>query len=141
MFDRCWRAASEFPLVPPGVESLLSCLRCEGFKIHVWTARDAHTTQYELKRTGLGAFVAGVHAFHPERTSKPVPSEPLRGLVAEAHSACLIGDSCADLAGAGALGVPFLCADWVKRTTERPGGSTLCETPLEALARVMSLAR
>lgn len=143
-YQRHWPAVEAGCSVPVGVHSLLSCLRSEGFALHVWTARDHETVEPCLARFGLTPLVDGVHAYDVESPGKPHPSAELAALCAARPNGSpvfMLGDSNTDRLAAQSLGATFLQATWVHHVPLKEDDHVRCTTPLAALTEMMALRR
>jgi len=140
-FQTTWRRYAAECRVPAGIPSLLSCLYSEGVDVHIWTARDEGTTRETLDGVGLSAFVTRIHAFDGKSPGKPVPPGELAAVCRAAASVVMLGDSLSDMVGARALGAAFVQAAWVHASDLDVAPDVLCRTPLQALARMLTVLR
>jgi uncharacterized protein len=138
LFGREWDLVARTCELPVGVPSLLSCLASEGVELHVWTARDAGTTDSTLKMFGLRHYFKSIHGFEQHQPTKPNGSPELREIVKGA-AAVVVGDSIADQNAAKNLGVTFLQAAWITKNNLEVPGENVCLTPLAALSKIMAL--
>ena len=138
-FQLQWFAMKKSCAPFAGIKSLLSCLFFEGFEIEVWTARDLATTRALLGKSLLDQYVMQIYAYDGVLAGKPVPHSNLVKSVQSAHSACLVGDSSTDCAGAANLEIPFLQAAWIHNRSliSAHPHSKVCKTPFEALIAIM----
>lgn len=138
-FVRVWDLVAHTCVLPVGVVSLISCLASEGVDMHVWTARDAVTTDSTLRAFGLRHYFKSIHGFGQNEPSKPNASPELRELV-RGSTAVVVGDSIADQNAAINLGVTFIQAAWITKNNLEVPAENICLTPLAALSRIMSLS-
>lgn len=135
-----WRVNNDPCTVPIGIHTMVSCLKTEGARIHIWTARDLDSARQTLAKSGLDLYVDDIHAFHSLHDSKPTPNETLKTLCQKA-SAVVIGDSHSDASGARELNVPFLQAAWVQNKNCGSNVTEVCMTPMQALTAALTIYR
>ena len=136
-FQNHWKSQST--LMITGVPSLLSCLRFEGFKIVLWTARDEITSKQTLdSHPELHSLVDEVFAFDlNQECNKPLPPKELMNIV-QGKKSFLCGDSNSDYSGATRLNTSFFQASWV-HSKDIPGKFQICHSPLDLLEHAMKL--
>lgn len=140
-FPAAWEQFFSECTVPVGVESMLSCLKSEGFVVHVWTARDGATTLSTLERFGLRAYIEAVHAFDGTAHGKPEPDDVLLRAAKNASHVIMVGDSHSDAAGAAAVGATFIQAAWVHTAKLTTPEKMIARSPLEALSHMLECIR
>jgi HAD superfamily hydrolase (TIGR01549 family) len=99
----------------PGIPELVEVLANQEFRLHVWTARDAASTQHILERTGLMSRFNGTIGCWNPRAPKPDPNG-LAEIVnnARPERVVVIGDGWTDRMGAESYGATLIEALWGK---------------------------
>ncbi len=137
LFRDVWQEEVSNCIIPLGIRSMLSCLKSEGIRVIIWTARDHQTTTDFLAYHQLHHYIEEVFAFNTDDFGKPYPSDRLKKLTANLLGV-VIGDSSSDAVGARNLSLPFIQAAWVHKASIS-GSEVICSTPLEALQILMRL--
>ncbi len=139
LFSEAWENEAHHCSVPIGMRSMLSCLKSEGVRIVVWTARDPLTTTSFLEHHQLHYYIDEVFGFDAKSNGKPIPNNELKNIASQSCGV-LVGDSNSDALGALNLSLPFIQAAWVHKGSIA-GSKFICESPLECLAIAMNLLK
>ncbi len=107
-------ASHEIGSLFPGIIELLSCLKQEGYRLHLWTARESVSTDAILEHHHLRHFFTSISTASGE-SSKP-ESRNLKWDFKSypTNSALVIGDSISDILGAQQIHAVAAGATWCK---------------------------
>lgn len=125
--------------VYPGIRELLDGLRDAGLRLSVATMKPERFAVPVLKRFDLYGYFERVCAKRSEGLN-PSKADMIREALPDSDSrACMVGDRCYDMDGAGAAGIDGIGALWGCGSREEllaAGAKSLAETP-DALQRLL----